>query len=190
MYVLPLLFSVLFHLFVFFLISTFTYDPHIITKPQQVPIKVYLVEITKHIEVKQAIVKSQIKKPSKVVKGVKSPKKAQQRGSKLIANAFRQLSVENSKEGIYNRAVILQKIDPVYPALARRNLWEGRVVIRIHISTEGICDSATIAQSSGHEVLDKAALQSVYHWRFKPAQEGKRVIGDTLLVPFIFDLVR
>lgn len=201
MYVLPLLFSVLLHLFVFFIIVIYAYDSHTITKPpQQVePIKAYLVESPKHVE--QKILKSKEPKPrppKKIIKKAvtkvqkKQTKKQvkQQTGSKLIASAFRQLAVENSKEGVYNKAVVLQKIEPQYPILARQNLWTGKVIIRIHISTEGICSSAEIAQSSGYQVLDRAALQSVYQWRFKPAQEGRRAIVDTLLVPFIFDLVR
>lgn len=48
-----------------------------------------------------------------------------------------------------------------YPLVARDNNWEGMVTVRLAIGANGMIASITIAQSSGHEVLDRAALDMV-----------------------------
>lgn len=48
-----------------------------------------------------------------------------------------------------------------YPLLARRQGWEGRVVLRIDVSAEGEVSNIRVAQSSGHQVLDESARQAM-----------------------------
>jgi protein TonB len=57
---------------------------------------------------------------------------------------------------------------PRYPAEARREGWEGLVLVTIRIDRRGSVVSAVIAQSSGHEILDGRALSTVRRWRFHP----------------------
>lgn len=45
-----------------------------------------------------------------------------------------------------------------YPHMARANRWEGRVVLRAVIGEDGQLVDLKIAESSGHSVLDEAAL--------------------------------
>jgi protein TonB len=45
-----------------------------------------------------------------------------------------------------------------YPASARLNRWEGKVVLRAVIKEDGRVADLKIAQSSGHDVLDQDAL--------------------------------
>jgi protein TonB len=45
-----------------------------------------------------------------------------------------------------------------YPATARLNRWEGKVVLRAVIKEDGRVADLRIAQSSGHDVLDQDAL--------------------------------
>lgn len=58
---------------------------------------------------------------------------------------------------------LLQRIEALkhYPATARLQRLEGRVVVRIVIQEDGHISSATIAKSSGHDVLDQVALETV-----------------------------
>lgn len=46
-----------------------------------------------------------------------------------------------------------------YPYLARRNGWEGKVLIRVVLGGDGRLLHAEIQKSSGHEVLDQDALK-------------------------------
>lgn len=48
-----------------------------------------------------------------------------------------------------------------YPAAARLNGWEGKVVVRAVIGADGRLIEAKVQKSSGHEALDAAALEAV-----------------------------
>ena len=48
-----------------------------------------------------------------------------------------------------------------YPSSARLNGWEGKVVLRVIIRADGHLAEATVHRSSGHEVLDRAALETI-----------------------------
>ncbi|MCW5798080.1 MAG: energy transducer TonB [Nitrospira sp.] len=48
-----------------------------------------------------------------------------------------------------------------YPVDARLKHIEGRVVVRIVIQENGQIVSAAIAKSSGHDILDQAALETI-----------------------------
>lgn len=48
-----------------------------------------------------------------------------------------------------------------YPSLARLNRWEGKVVVRAVIKETGDVADLRIAQSSGHDILDQDALETL-----------------------------
>ncbi len=56
---------------------------------------------------------------------------------------------------------------PDYPWLARRRGWQGVVAIFVHVDSGGGVTAAAVARSSGHDVLDQAALEAVRGWRFR-----------------------
>jgi protein TonB len=65
-----------------------------------------------------------------------------------------------------------------YPASARMRHQEGVVRLRILVATDGHVADIGIAQSSGFEILDKAALEVVRRWRFQPpTRDGQPVEG-------------
>lgn len=67
---------------------------------------------------------------------------------------------------------------PEYPKRARRRGYEGRVVIRVIVTPMGNVNSTEMVESSGHDILDRAAILAVRHWRFVPAtQDGEPIIG-------------
>ncbi len=61
-------------------------------------------------------------------------------------------------------ASLLPRIESLkhYPAEARVKRLEGRVLVRIVVQEDGRIVSATIAKSSGHDILDQAALKTIY----------------------------
>lgn len=79
-------------------------------------------------------------------------------------------------------------IPPVYPLVAREQGWEGTVRLRIVVDPEGHPRNVTIRQSSGHDVLDQAAVQAVQQWRFTPARDGNIPIQSIVEIPINFDL--
>lgn len=77
---------------------------------------------------------------------------------------------------------------PRYPSLARRRGWEGRVVLTVQVDAAGRALSLAVATSSGHGVLDDAALAAVADWRFEPASEDGRPVPGEARVSVRFSL--
>ena len=77
---------------------------------------------------------------------------------------------------------------PAYPRAARRRGYEGLVLLLVRVSAAGVSLSVEVKESSGHPVLDRAAVKAVQRWRFKPATaDGKPTAGE-VEVPIRFKL--
>lgn len=77
---------------------------------------------------------------------------------------------------------------PPYPTLARRRGWEGLVVLMVWVDELGAARSVELHQSSGHDVLDQSALNTVKSWRFVPARRGGHTVPASVQVPIRFSL--
>lgn len=86
------------------------------------------------------------------------------------------------------KAAYLNNPRPSYPMAARRMGWEGRVVLNVEVLAEGSCGDVNVFQSSGHEVLDNAALRTVKGWHFVPASRAGRPVTQWFKVPIQFSL--
>lgn len=64
---------------------------------------------------------------------------------------------------------LIQNSPPVYPAAARAAGQEGTVVLRLKIDLNGRIVTCQVTSSSGHPLLDAAAVSAVRSWRFVPA---------------------
>ena len=108
-----------------------------------------------------------------------------------VFGAHAKISPEGSKGSItpsFGGAAYLSNPKPAYPALARRMGLEGTVRLKVLISREGSALKIEIAQSSGHEILDKAATEAVKNWRFTPAHQGDSPVDEWVQVPVVFRL--
>ncbi len=63
---------------------------------------------------------------------------------------------------------LLSAEPPRYPTEARRRRETGTVVLMVVVDEEGRVGAISIAESSGVERLDKAALNAVRRWRWSP----------------------
>ncbi len=77
---------------------------------------------------------------------------------------------------------------PAYPAIARRQGHQGKVVLRVYVSAAGGADKVEVRSSSGYSTLDQAALNAVRRWRFVPARQGDQPVAAWVLVPLTFTL--
>ena len=50
---------------------------------------------------------------------------------------------------------------PEYPSLARRRLYQGKVLLEITFDANGAVISARVKTSSGYTILDEAAIEKV-----------------------------
>jgi len=85
-------------------------------------------------------------------------------------------------------AAYLNNPSPPYPNRSRRLGEEGKVILRVRVSSEGNADEVEIKASSGSARLDDSALQTVRHWQFLPARRGSDTVASWVLVPVLFRL--
>lgn len=77
---------------------------------------------------------------------------------------------------------------PQYPGIASSRGWEGTVRLLVKVSAEGDSEEVTVQRSSGHGVLDEAAIEAVEQWKFIPAKRGETPVSSTVIVPIDFVL--
>lgn len=76
---------------------------------------------------------------------------------------------------------------PRYPVESRRKREQGTVQLRLLIGTDGGVEQVSVAQSSGFDRLDQAALQAARGWRWQPMiRDGAAVaVRGIMSIPFI-----
>jgi periplasmic protein TonB len=77
---------------------------------------------------------------------------------------------------------------PEYPAAAQQRGFAGRVLLRVDVSVAGTPLDVKVVSSSGHDILDEAALRAVRAWRFVPATRGGTPVAGVVNVPVEFKL--
>src|SRR4051794_17933483 len=76
-------------------------------------------------------------------------------------------SVSASPSPEKHRAV-LHAPRPAYPYEARKKHLEGRGLFVMHIDPDtGAVSSVTVAKSTGHAILDQAAVDGLSKWKFR-----------------------
>jgi protein TonB len=75
-----------------------------------------------------------------------------------------------------------------YPPWARRNGWQGKVVLDFVIRSDGHLGGVEVVESSGHRLLDQVEKEAIQRANpFPPLpREGKKSLQ--LRVPIVFQL--
>ncbi len=83
-----------------------------------------------------------------------------------------------------SQGLLVRRVQPTYPPLARQARIQGTVVLRAVIAKDGSIENLTLV--SGHPMLAPAAIEAVKQWRYKPyLLNGEPVEVDTeVLVNF------
>jgi len=77
---------------------------------------------------------------------------------------------------------------PAYPRLARRRGYQGRVVLEVLVREDGSAGAVRLEKSSGHTLLDEAAIEAVKKWLFSPGRERDEVVEMWVKIPVRFRL--
>lgn len=77
---------------------------------------------------------------------------------------------------------------PPYPMIARKEGWQGKLILNVFVNKNGKVKNVELLKSSGYKILDNVSLQTVKTWSFKPAQLGKRNVEDNLKIALRFVL--
>ncbi len=76
-----------------------------------------------------------------------------------------------------------------YPPLARRRGWQGRVNVGLHVAADGDLTRIRLVKSSGHALLDRAAVRNVTELRSIPhAARWLEGNGMDLVLPVRYQL--
>lgn len=85
-------------------------------------------------------------------------------------------------------AAYLHNPPPKYPPLSRRLGEEGKVLLKVRVTPEGLPAAVDLEKSSNFERLDEAARQVVSRWRFVPGKRGEEAVEALVIVPVVFRL--
>lgn len=77
---------------------------------------------------------------------------------------------------------------PPYPITSRENGEQGRVWLSLCVSEHGAISRLHLAESSGYPALDRSALNTVTHWKFRPASQNGAAIPYCYRLPIVFVL--
>lgn len=86
----------------------------------------------------------------------------------LATGASRQQA--EAKQQKKTEVKVVQRVEPVYPAEARRTGVEGKVVVAATIETTGEVSHARVV--NGHRLLNQAAVDAMKQWRFSNTYDG------------------
>ena len=64
------------------------------------------------------------------------------------------------------QGLLIRKVQPTYPPLARQARIQGAVLLQAEISKDGTIQNLRLI--SGHPMLTSAAIEAVKQWRYKP----------------------
>ncbi|HEV3468040.1 MAG TPA: TonB family protein [Pyrinomonadaceae bacterium] len=67
-----------------------------------------------------------------------------------------------------------QKVEPVYPPIAKVARATGKVVVEVLVEEGGVACARAV---SGHPLLRQAAVTAARKWKFKPLEQGGRQFG-------------
>ncbi len=81
-----------------------------------------------------------------------------------------------------------QNPKPTYPQEAREKGYQGEVILRVEVLSNGRVGQIEVKNSSGYELLDRSALAAVKQWKFVPAKKGETPIPLWVNIPVKFQL--
>lgn len=76
-----------------------------------------------------------------------------------------------------------------YPALARYKGWQGVTMVNICLDANGVVTGVNVVRSSGHDLLDRAALVWITNGAvFSPATKNGKPVAACVNMPVTFAL--
>jgi len=85
-----------------------------------------------------------------------------------------------------SQGLLIKKVDPTYPPLARQARVQGTVLLQTEINEDGTVE--TLRLISGHPMLAPAAIEAAKQWRYKPYILNGRPVAVETQVQVNFNL--
>ena len=85
---------------------------------------------------------------------------------------------------------VATRVEPEYPAAARRAGETGSVVVTADIDARGMPSNVVVTERSGSRSrdFDRAAVKAVSQWTFEPAIQNGKAVAASVRVPVDFTL--
>jgi protein TonB len=83
-------------------------------------------------------------------------------------------------------ALLIRRVEPAYPALARQTHREGRVELRAIIGTDGSIQSLQVV--SGDLIFVQSAVEAVQQWHYKPTFLGGQPVAVDTYITVIYTM--
>ena len=111
---------------------------------------------------------------------------------KKMKPVFKKQPPENSSsvktQGVLQEAIVVSGNIPIYPKRAILRNQQGRVVVKLTVTSKGKSKNPQIITSSGHSILDNAVLNFIRKELFMPAHKGEEKITSKQIFSFRFEL--
>ncbi len=91
---------------------------------------------------------------------------------------------------VETKPVVTHKVQPVYPDSARTAGLTGKVFLRFKVNVDGSVSDVSVLEGEGPAIFQKAAIEAVSQWRFKPAQHKGKIVPVWMTLPIYFRLPR
>ena len=98
----------------------------------------------------------------------------------FAALLFARLQAPASTPAEDAKALAIHVTLPRVPDEARAKHLSGSGTILVHVRADGTVSKAEVVQSSGHKILDNAALTAFAQWQFRPGTRNE------IKIPFTF----
>lgn len=95
---------------------------------------------------------------------------------------------ENAQATAATDPIPLSSPAPRYPPSALRRRETGTVRVRVDVGPDGVPTATSVVESSQSRDLDRAAVDAVRRWRFRPAQANGHPTVGSVVVPISFQL--
>ncbi|MGB0360298.1 MAG: energy transducer TonB [Endozoicomonas sp.] len=94
----------------------------------------------------------------------------------------------NDEPVMVSEPAIQNWVEPHYPKLALRRNQQGVVMLDVVVDEHGSPLMIDILESSGYPVLDKAAIDAVEKWSFRPEQRNRQFVKSRVYIPISFEI--
>ena len=142
----------------------------------------YQVTVLESISEKKQIKKEVIKKTN--------PKIVKNNTAKEINNTPNKATPpKDNKAYVISRLNIEIQNNFKYPRLARRNGWQGKVILGLSVNSQGKIENAHIKTGSGHRILDQSALKALLSIKNIQKAENSFIMDyQEITIPVIYRL--
>lgn len=149
-------------------------EPEVIPDPEP---KVELEPVVTPEPIKEAppVIATNERSETKAAKAVENrpnptPKKEAPKAVKKPQKTAESARAVQSAKAVYSESEVnvLSKPMPNYPRAARQRKMQGQVDLIVSINSDGAAQNVRVARSSGHDLLDKAAVKAAQGIRLKP----------------------